>query len=386
MAKNNGVAILDIGSKTISAIIVDNKDDLVAVKKESICEVNYPGFVNGEFCEVESLRQTIVSLIKLAMARTVTKTNTIYVGVPGEFTTVYCAKRAITFPSPKRIDANDIDKLFDSEDKVKNHPRYRVIQRTPIYFELDSKKEKTLGPIDCVASRLSGLLSYVLCDKAFMLSITKILTEMGFNDIKFISSCFAESMALFETEIRDQTVALIDVGYITTSLTIVKTDGIIYMKSFSIGGAFIAMDFMNEFNISYAVAEKLKDKLRLSLNVTDENVYEFIDNGTKYSFDALKVHQIATNRISQITEAVRACLNSCKFDLPSDLLICLTGGGISFIQGGTVMSNLMHRDIDVVAPTLQQFSRPNLSSIYGLLLYAKNKQKVKKGFFAKFFK
>lgn len=386
MAKNSGVAILDIGSKTISTIIVDNNDDLVGIKKEAICEVNYSGFVNGAFCEPETLKQTITSLLKLAMARTITKPNVIYVGVPGEFTTAYCSKCSISLSSPKRIDANDVDALFDSEQKVKNHPKYRVIQRSPIYFELDDKKEKTLAPIGAVASKLGGLLSYILCEKTFMLAITKILTELGFSEIKFISSCFAESMALFETDVRDQTVALIDVGYITTSVTVVKTDGIIYMKSFSRGGAFIAMDLMNEFNIPYNVAEKLKDKLRLSLNVTNENVYEFVDNGTKYSFDAVKVHEVATNRIGEITEIVRGCLNSCKFDLPVDMPIFLTGGGISFIQGGAVVSRLMNREIDVVAPTLQQFGRPNLSSIYGLLLYAKKQQKVKKGFFSKFFK
>lgn len=379
MAKNTDIAILDIGSQKFTAVVADGTDNILSIKKDSMCENAYAGFVDGQWVEPEKLKECISSLMKLTMVRSKTRPTTVYVGVPGEFTTVYCQEENIYFP-PRKVNAQDVEDLFNSDDKVNTHSRYQVINKAPIYYSLSSG-EKTLAPISIVSEGLSGMLSYILCDRNFIRDLTGILKGLGFENVKFVSSCLAEALNLFEAGIRDQSLILIDVGYITTTVSVVKADGILFMKSFSLGGAMISVDLATHFKIPFDVAESLKDSLRLSLSVTAEDTYGVSLNGQEYTFNAIEAHEIAIRKILEIAQVCQACIDKCKvqFKLPSDISVFLTGGGISYIQGAQVISEVLQKEIDAVAPTFQLLGKPNYSSTYGLLKYAgKEEQSQKK--------
>ena len=178
---------------------------------------------------------------------------------------------------------------------------------------------------------------------------------------------------------------LIDVGYFTTSVAVIRGDGILSLGSFSLGGAHITGDLAEALGISFTDAENLKRKVVLSINASDNDIYEIGgDNGVK-TLSASLVNEIVIHRVFVIGKMVEKCLEMCKYETPDYIPYSLTGGGISYIRGAKdVLSQKLGRNVEVVTPRLPQVNKPDMSSSWGLLDMAiKNDVPVKMSFFEK---
>ena len=179
-----------------------------------------------------------------------------------------------------------------------------------------------------------------------------------------------------------------DVGYLTTSVAIVKGDGLLSLRSFSQGGGHITGDLATVLQIPFSDAELLKRKVILSIEPSEEDIYEINGKNGIKTFSAQLVNEIVSYRISVIARTISKCLSTCEYEYPSYIPYSLTGGGIAFMRGAKdAIANTVGREVEVVVPPYPQINKPNLSSAWGLLDMAiKNDEPVKKSFFAKIFK
>lgn len=375
-------AILDFGSSKITVLIGERGvNDTINVKGFGTSK--YAGFGNGEWVKPEELGEAINKAITAAESNSGIKITHLYVGVPGEFTAVDCREVNVALPKRRKINDNDVLALMDAGDDF-DQSVSEVINIQPIYYNLDNDR-RVLQPVGVISSKLGGVLSYITAEVRFTGFIRKILADMGITSVEYVSSVLAESLLLFDETERDNTAVLIDVGYFTTSVAVIRGDGILSLGSFSLGGAHITGDLAEALGISFTDAENLKRKVVLSINASDNDIYEIGgDNGVK-TLSASLVNEIVIHRVFVIGKMVEKCLEMCKYETPDYIPYSLTGGGISYIRGAKdVLSQKLGRNVEVVTPRLPQVNKPDMSSSWGLLDMAiKNDVPVKMSFFEK---
>ena len=358
------VAILDVGSSKITAIVGEKGINKTFLIKGSY-SFGYDGFGSGEFLDIAQLKHT-VSLAVDALKKTYTdKLETVYVGVPGEFTEVIVRDSQISFSKKKKITDADVDALFDSAF-VMQSTKYTLINRSAVVYELDDFR-RLANPVGSQSGILKGKLSFVLCTNYFIDCVKPIVMAVGgVNRVEFISTDLAQALYLVEPDIRDRTAIICDVGYISTTLTIVQGDGVLFKKTFAYGGGYITADITQKYDIDFDVAEKLKRKINLSCITTSEYDVVEDDNGAYYSIEDLK--NTIKYSLDDLCEQISIALEESGYILPDYVSLRITGGGIAYLRGAKEhVSSRLNTVVEIVAPTVPLMDKPSESSKLSLL-------------------
>ena len=359
-------AIIDIGSSTIVTLIGEHGvNDTFKILGKG--EVSYAGFQNAEFLEPESLKYAIAQSISNAEITSETKVTSVYVGVPGEFSTCVTKSVNLTFPRAKRVSKFDIDNIFKTGDTFQDDKRYVVVNNTVVYYELDGMR-RVIEPLDEKAKSITGFISYILAERQFVSHLKSVFKDLRIEISGFISSTLAECLYLFENSVRDRYVLMVDVGYITTTVALSRGNALLYLNSFSLGGGYITSDLSQCLKISFSEAERLKHKIVLGWNPKDCDTYEVEGEEVMQSFSAKATNEIAADRVEMICDYINKCLERCRYDLPEFLPIYFVGGGFNFIQGiKTIISKKLKRKVEFVNTVKNREIRPYDASEEGLL-------------------
>ena len=361
------VAVLDFGSSKISVLIGErgiNNTFNIKGKGES----EYAGFVDGEFLDEKELKTAVSLAISNAITNSGRKIRKLYVGVPAEFCYSELKESSQAYLSKKRVNDNDIYNLFDLVDDYREtSSTHTVINRSPIYFMLDDGR-KVIDPNGMVTTKLTSQISFILANNTFINVLDEILLELGITNIEYSSNVLAESLYLLEPEVRDRYAIIVDCGYITTSVALIRGDGLLSLNAFSLGGGHITGDLSQVLNLKFEEAEKLKRKVVLSLDASDDDFYETIIEGVVTPISSKMVNEIVEDRIAMIAKTINKILNSIRVSYPDYIPIYLTGGGLSYLKGAKdFLSKAVGKNMEVIVPPVPQLNSPHYSSVLGLL-------------------
>jgi len=358
---SSSIAILDFGSSRIS-VLTGNRGPNNTVQVTSQSEVKYAGFSSGEWLRPELLTSAIHQAILGAEATSGTKIRHLYIGVPGEFSSVITKNITHTYPKRKKIIDKDVENLMIKGQDFSTNEMV-LINRQPIFYTLDDGR-RLIEPIGQSSNTLSGLISYIMAESNFTTFIDSIMESIGIETAEYVSSTLAQCLYLLDSSKRDRISVLIDIGYITTTVAVVRGDGLLSLSSFSLGGGYIAGDLREHFGMPFADAEILKRQVFVSIVPEADDVYEV--NGKEYS--ASVTNKIVIERLKVIAKAVQKCLNLCKFDIPVMASYCLTGGGVSYMRGAKeLIGQFLEKDIELIKMPLPNVDKHHNSSALGLL-------------------
>lgn len=373
---------LDIGSEKITAII-GTRGTNGTINVKGLGVKNYDGFMNGEWLNPDGLAEAIEGALAEAASIASIAIKRIYVSVPGEFCDVTCKEVNSTLNRKRKVTANDLFALMSTGDDFDES--VEVINIQPVYYTLDNDV-RVVQPEGQMTTKIGGFLSYITAKSEFTTQLRAILNDLGISSIEFVSSPLAESLILFDEQKRDGTALLVDVGYLTTSVAVVKGDGLLMLKTFSLGGGFITADLTEQFSIGFNDAEQLKRKVILTLAPQEGDEYEICTKSGVIRFSASDTNDIVSARITHIATMVKKCLAMSTYNYPSHIPLSVTGGGVAFIKGAKdIFSMVLEREVEIVAPKFPGVNKPNLSSAWGVLDTAikNDEQTAKKGFFAR---
>lgn len=358
--------VLEIGTSKLSAVIGNvNDNGVYEIKAHHSAE--YAGFMSGEWLEPDKLGDQVFDVLQTAMENANIKgIKKVYIGVPGEFSTVVVKEVTTRYPKYKTITNQDIENLFDKGDNFQDR-EFSTINRSPIYFKLDDNK-RIVTALGQQTDILSGMLSYVLAKRSFVDMFTNMLNDYGVNEVEFVSESLASVVGLFEPEQRDRYVVLVDVGYLTSSVCLARGDGLLYLGSFSVGGANISADISEYLNIPYDEAVDIKNNLDLNLVPTENDYYKVPYDGFYYHVPYQDIYDLVYDRLDVVGTYIKKAIEMCEFDFPQYLPIYLTGGGISYLRGAReYLSKLLNRPIEIAVPKSATFDKPEYASLMGLL-------------------
>ena len=366
------VAIIDVGSSKITAIIGErgiNKTFVIKVEQT----FDYEGFESGSFFDVDGLKNALVSAADTIKTYLKSKIGTVYVGVPGSFTKVIVNNSQISFPKKRKIQEADVDALFDAAF-VMSSTKYTLINRSAIVYELDDAR-RVANPIGITSEILKGKLSFVLCSNYFIEAVKTTLENAGIENVECVSSALAEALYLIEAEKRDRIAVLVDVGYISTTFNIIQGDGIIYQDSFDFGGGYITAALMQELDLSFDEAEKIKNVANLAQ--ISESSYDVVEgeNGKYYSLEIVK--KVIKTALDGLCESLANAIENSGYILPEYVSVMITGGGISYIRGAKEhVSGRLDTAVEVVAPSVPLMDKPDKASVLSLLDLALDQIKI----------
>ncbi|MBQ9514117.1 MAG: pilus assembly protein PilM [Clostridia bacterium] len=363
--KKKQAVVLDVGSSKISAYIGERSiNNTFLIKGQS--SVEYEGFCDGAFIDEEQFDESVRLLIENVSKFSHDPIDTVYVGIPGAFTSVIVRESQISFPKKRKIDNSDIDTLYDSAF-VLSSSSSTLISRSAIYYELDDFR-RINNPIGYISETLKGKLSFIVCDNYFIEKIVKPLKEEKVITVKCIPTAFAEGMYLVDASVRDRIALVLDVGYISSTLAVIQGGGILYQKSFPFGGGIITGSIANKYDLDFNVAETVKRKVNLCSSSNGKGYYNVIDaeNGEYYPSEEIK--SIVINCIDDLCEQIFDALEEFKITLPEYVSLMITGGGISYLRGAKErVCERLGLSVDILKPTVPLMDKPVCSSYLSLL-------------------
>lgn len=363
--KDKFVLAFDIGSSQIRAMVAGRGlNETFSVKGYK--EIDYDGFFEGEFLNKDKLPSIFQDVVD-EFAPYIKKIKKVYVGVPAEFSSVMLANVSVNLGEKRKIKKEDVDSLFYMAGEKSKNNEVEVVSVSPISFEIDGRK--TLAPVGEFGTVITGNLSVIYANKAFIEIFNNLVSSLGFSFVEYISEPLAQAHYVLPEDKREDLSLLVDCGDITTSIALVKGKGLSSLTSFSRGGGFVTNDLSEAFDLSIKDAERLKRQVVLSVKGKPTDYYELPAQGGKVERIMLNMaNEVVSYRIDELAEVINKCLQTFSNEYLSYLPIYLTGSGISKIKGGRdYLAKCLGRNITYGVPPLPGKDKPEYASIYSLV-------------------
>ena len=359
------VAILDIRSLEITAVVGERGvNNTFVIKSKYSCA--YDGYAEGEMVDEDSFLSAVTDVVKSTIA-SFGGIKTFYVGVPAEFTRVVQSDKVMSFQSAKKITSDDCEYLagMSMPEETKD---YRTIRHSCMYYVL-SDKRKLIDPVGTVSDSLRGKFCFYQCSDKFINSISNAFKKItSVTDIKLIPSVYAEAIYLIPPEQRDECAVLFDLGYISSSYSVIYGNGIAFCESFSVGIGHLAVYLMTELDIPFEVASAFLTQLNLNAKETLGGSIEFMYEGQNYKYSTIVLRDKVREGLDGICETIEECVQSFKGKNLENKPMFITGECVKTVRGTVEhISNRLVKNIEVIAPQVPYYDKPQFSSILSLL-------------------
>lgn len=359
------VAVLEIGSKNVTCVIAQRGVNGTFIIK-SVAEKKYDGFDGGKFFSKKSVSEAIMSVISETSKNVRMRISDLYVGVPGEFSTVRTQNHTLAFNRKKRIGEKEIRELYNwfTLDKSSD---YVITDVSAIYFELDDSR-RVLHPQGAKTYKLTGYLSYMLCTKEFQHIVGNTCRTVGVKNIHYISESLAECDYLLNEQQKEYPRVLIDCGYLTTNVCVAYGGGVLFQKAFSYGGGYITASLIDAFDIGLDFAEKLKRTINLGFDVKSTQKYTVMLNDDFIVVPIEKANLTARACLDELAGQISNLLTEWHIECDRNVPAALTGGGISYMRGAKeLLASRLDSGIFIVVPPVPAMNLPDKSACLSLL-------------------
>jgi len=365
--KAKELVVLDVGSRVLSAVVALKKNrDIFYVKAFS--ESLYSGYEDGKWFDTDELKECAREVLAQALARGGARPKTLYVSAPAEFATTTMRDVAVMLDRPRRVVDADIDYLFKKGDTFESNSLFMPVNTSAVYYTCDDASRKLVDPRGIVARKVAARATYVSVERAFAEIFDSIASSAGFSEVEYISSEWAQGLTLLEREQRDRDCLLLNIGYLSSSVSLIKGEGLLDLKSFSLGGAHIAAKIFEAFDAPFDIALEVRDMVDLNLSYAPD---DYITASDGSGFLCAEVVTVIKDGLDLLISTIANAVELIGYDLSSYSPVYLTGDGVTGIRGAVkYIGEALGNEIDVLSPRLPAYNKPHYSSAVALVSIA----------------
>ena len=187
---------------------------------------------------------------------------------------------------------------------------------------------------------------------------------------------------------RDGYAFLLDIGFMTSSISVVYGNGIVHEASFDCGVGEILADIAEKLHVDFYTAEEILFSSNVSGGSVTKDVMWTNEQGD-LSISVNQINDVIKNGLDMLCENVENFFAKYyKEKVLATMMtnpISITGEGIGYIKGATEhISKRINRLPEIVYPDLPFYDKPMFSSRIALLDMALSDKK-KRGWFYKIF-
>ena len=379
--RNESVAVLDIRSYEVTFFLglkgVNDKPVFSDKRTEK-----YEGFSKDGFFDVASFREAVVSAITSVRQNYEGVIGKIFVGVPSAFVNVLTKGHTNAFDRKRKISQQDIEALYESGLNGLL-AKERCIRQSEMYFTLgDNRKyfnqKEVYGMPTAI---LQGALCYYFIQDGFYDTVTALLKDLGFEDVEFLPSTLAQSLYLLNEKRREGYAFLLDIGFLTSSVSVVYGNGIVHEETFDCGVGTVLVLLMKTLGIEYTLAEEILASANVSGGTVPKDM-TWISERAEASFPVATINDIIKCGLDELCENVEKFFEKYYREKQASVFagnpISITGEGAVRIAGASEhIASRLNRLTEVVCPDLPYFDKPSYSSKVSLLVMSLSGQKKK---------
>ncbi len=370
------VAVLDIRSSEVTAVVGERGvNNTFIIKSKYTCD--YEGYAEGELLDIHSFVCAVTEAVKSTLASN-SGIKSFYVGVPDEFIKLVNVDKTLSFSSSRKINSSDV-KTLTGMSAPPDDEAWRTVRHSCLYYVL-SDKRKVIDPVGAVSDSLHGKFCFYKCKNSFIGCIMDVFKR--FKDIlvvNLIPLSHAEAMYLIEPEKRNKCTALLDLGFISSTYSVVYGDGLLYSEAFSVGIGHVAVYLMSELNIPYEVALSYLSTVNLNAKEKLTGTEECVSEGKTYAFSTMTLRDRIREGLDGICETVQECRQGCPVRYTDAGPLLVTGEGIKTVRGAAEhIAGRLEKSVEVIAPKVPFYDKPRFSSLLSLLDTALADEKLSK--------
>ncbi len=362
------IAAIEFGTSKIVTVIAQNSgmDRLDIIGSGT---VPYDGYSDGDWNTPGQMMQRVRDSIAAAELEANTKIREIYVGVPGEYIHVRTAEAEVELPEGEVTNEamNAVQDAAADELHIAAEGGL-VMHRSPSWFSVDEGKH-TMMPSGR-GTVLRAKVTFIIADPVFIDDVKEMIGRQDIAILGFLSSSMGETMLLLSPEERDRVPILIDVGYLSTEISVVEGDAIIYHAMLPRGGGHITADLAMGLRIPMRAAEQIKREYVFSPDEFEQDSFsEAVDErGRRMTFRRERVSAIVEKSFDELTDMIdQTIANDAAPLLSKRSQVFLTGGGIALMRGAReALSGRIGRPVKVSVAKSSKLNSPVFTSILSL--------------------
>lgn len=367
------IVSIDIGTSKVHTLIgLLNKDGQVEVLGEGTEPCN--GLKKGIIVDLEGTSNSISSSVEKAESMANLKIGSAYVNIIGSHVSVINNRASIGISSDNReISVKDVQKVLSAVRDISIPEDRQIIDVIPRQYIVDGYDE-IVDPVGMVGVKLEVEADIIIGKITSVQNIVKSIERSNIKVDGIIIEALATSEVVLTTDEKEMGVIMLDVGGGVTDISVFKNNRLVFYDSLPIGGDHISSDISIGLKIPYPEADKIKRQYELALTSLIKNdqkitVTDLSDNKKK-SVMVSEVVEIIEARVHEIFYLCKELLYKANVDENFVRGVVMTGGGISYVDGGVQIANEVF-DIPVRLAVFKgsSISKPEYATASGIVKY-----------------
>lgn len=257
----NLVAGLDIGSTKTCAVIAE----VVAeprggrsVKILGVGQARTGGMRREVVTDIEGTTESVRAAMKEAELMAGVTVDRVYTGVAGEYIHARTSNGVVAVSSDE-ISQADIRRVQEVARAVVVPADREVLHVLPQEYIVDHQRG-IRDPIGMAGTRLEAEVYIITSSITATQNLRKAVSRAGYRIDRTIHEPLATGRAVLADDEKDVGVAMVDLGGATTELAIFRDGKVRHLASIPWAGGTVTNDLARGLSITYAEAEKAKEK------------------------------------------------------------------------------------------------------------------------------
>jgi cell division protein FtsA len=377
----NLVAGLDIGSTKTCAVIAEVVADARGgrgVKILGVGQARTGGMRREVVTDIEGTTESVRAAMKEAELMAGVTVDRVYTGVAGDYIHA-STSRGIVAISGDEVSQGDLRRVHEVARAVVVPADREVLHVLPLGYLVDSQTGID-DPLGMAGTRLEAEVYIITSSITATQNLRKAVSRAGYRIERTIHEPLATARACLTGDEKDVGVALVDLGGATTELAIFREGRMRHLRSIPWGGGNVTNDLARGLSITFAEAEKAKEKHGAAYTqmVDPKEMVEMPGPGpgTRREVQREFIAHIIEQRLDEILELVAKEMDNVGEAGRLGAGAVLTGGGAAIPGAVDVAGHAFGMPVRVGIPgeglmgLADSVMRPQFATATGLAIFA----------------
>lgn len=266
------VVALDIGTEFVKALIAEIDGDAITIIGVGRTRQNNSDMHSGAIANIPGVIQTCEDALAQAEEQAGLQAKSAIIGIAGEL--VKGTTHTIKYRRPQATKPLDEAEMEFIIEKIQERARQKAKKQIALETGNDAVEVrlvnsalvgihvdgyKVTNPIGFQGSDVAVQIYTAFAPMVHIGALERVADELALDLVAVAAEPFAVSRSVLGDDVSSAFSAiLVDVGGGTTDIAVVNDGGVEGTKMFGIGGRSFTRSIMNELDVSYQDAEKLK--------------------------------------------------------------------------------------------------------------------------------
>lgn len=376
----NVFAGLDIGTTKTCAVIVEVTGDLPrrpVIKVLGVGQARTGGMRREVVTDLEETTESVRAAMKEAELMAGVSIDRVFVGVAGEHIHAKTSTGVVAV-GHEEIDASDVRRVHEVARAVVVPSDREVLHVLPQEYLVDHRAG-IRDPVGMIGTRLEAEVYIITSSVAATQNLRKAINRAGYRIEALVHESLATSLSVLVEDEKDVGVALVDLGGATTELAIFRDGKLRHLATIPWGGVTVTNDLAKGLSITYAEAERTKEKYGVaSAQLVDPREMVEVPGpgpGSQRKVPRELIAHIIEQRLDEILGLVAREIENAGEKGNLGAGVVLTGGGASLAGTTEVAQHVFGMPVRVGTPgeelvgLVDSVRRPKFATATGLAMY-----------------